>query len=131
MHAANAAGDEHANTGQISANHGRGDGGRTEFFLAQHIRQIAATDFEYALGMAQLFELRIRQANANFAVDDGDGRWHRAAITDDLLDFACSLHVLRVGHTMRNDGGFERHDRFACGTRGEHFVGVDQKLFHV
>jgi hypothetical protein len=112
------------------ADHGGGDGGGAELFRGQHIGQVAPADFQRILRLAQQLELFVGQADADLAVDEGDGGRHRAGVADHLLDFACGLHVLRVGHAVRDDGRFEGDDRLAGRARGLDFGGKLEEGLH-
>ena len=62
------------------------------------------------------------------AADDGDGGGHRAVLADDLLHVQGSLHVLGIGHTVRDDGGFQSHHGTALLQGLLHF-GSDVQIF--
>ena len=60
--------------------------------------------------LAEVFDLLGGQAGLQAAADDGDGSGHSAVVTDDLLHLQSGLHVLGVGHTVGDDGGFQSHN---------------------
>ena len=110
MHAADAAGGEHLNACHVSDDHGGGDGGGTVLALGHQNGQVAAAGLgDGRAGLAQIVDLSLGQTGLQTAADDGDGGGHRAVFADDLLHVQRGLHILRVGHTVRDDGGLQRH----------------------
>ena len=82
-------------------------------------------------GLAQIVDLLGGQAGLQAAADDGDGGGHGARVADNLLDLERGFDVLRVGHAVGNDGGFERHDGLAGGKGLGNLGGDIQILVHV
>ena len=118
MHAADAAGGEHADARHVGDHHRGGDGARAVLALRDEHGQVAAGSLRDArAGLAEVVDLFLGKARLQPSADDGDGRGHGARVADDALDLEGGLHVLRVGHTVGNDGGFERHDGLAGGKR--------------
>ena len=108
--AADAAGGEHLNTGHVSDDHGGGNGGGTVPALGHQNGQVPAAGLgDAGAGLAQVIDLSLGQAGLQAAADDGDGGGYCAVFADDLLHVQGSLHVLGIGHTVRDDGGFQSH----------------------
>ena len=53
------------------------------------------------------------QTGLQTALDDGDGGRHSAVFTDELLHVHSGLHILRIGHTVGDDGALQRHHGLA------------------
>ncbi len=123
VHAADAARDEHVDAGQAGADHGGGHGGGAQAALGQHVGQVAPAHLHGVGRGAEQFELGGVQADADLAVDDGDGGRHGARAADHVFDFLRGRDVLRVGHAMRDNGGLEGDDGFAGGARCRDFWG--------
>ena len=112
MHAADAASGENFHTRQMSGNHGRGHCGRTVFAAGQQNGQVTAAGLDDLQALfAKIFDLFLGNANAHLAAQNGDGGGNRAVFTDDGFNRQRGLHILGVGHSVRNDGGLQSHDR--------------------
>ena len=110
VHAADAASGEHLNACHVSDDHGGGDGGGTVLALGYQNGQVAAAGLgNSGAGLAEIVDLSLGQTGLQTAADDGDGGGHRAVFADDLLHVQRGLHILRVGHTVRDNGGFQSH----------------------
>ena len=83
------------------------------------------------LGVAHPLQLFLIQADLHLAVEDGDRRGHAALIADDLLDLAAEVEVLRIGHAMAEDRGFQRNNGLTLGKRGLDFRGDGQIFFKI
>ena len=64
------------------------------------------------------------------AAEDGDGGGHRAVLAHDALHVEGGLHILRVGHAVGDDGGFQRHHRLSGIQRVAHLRRDIQILVH-
>ena len=64
------------------------------------------------------------QAHLAFAVQQGDGGRNGAGFPHDGFHFQGRLHVFRIWHAVRNDGGFQGHYGPAFG-QGLLYVGMD------
>ena len=114
VHAADAAGGENADARHVGDHHRGGNGARAVLALRDEDGQVAAGSLRDArAGAAEVVDLFLGKARLQAAADDGDGRGDRARVTDDSLDLERRFDVLRVGHTVGDDGGFERHDGLA------------------
>ena len=132
MHAADAAGGEDANARHVGDHHRGGDGAGAVLALRDEHGQVAAGGLGNArAGAAEVVDFFLGKTGLEPSADDGDGRGHGARVADNSLDLECGLDVLRVGHTMGNDGGFERHDGLAGFERLGDLGGDVQILVHV
>ena len=131
VHAADAAGGEHADARHVGDHHRGGDGASAVLALRDEHRQVAAGSLRDArAGAAEVVDLILGKARLEAAADDGDGRGHGARLTDDALDLERGLHVLGIGHAVGNDGGFERHDGLTGGKGLGNLGGDIQILVH-
>ena len=127
--AADAAGGEHLNTGHVSDDHGGGHGGGAVPALGHQNGQVTAAGLgDGRAGLAQIVDLGFGQTGLQAAADDGDGGGYCAVFADDLLHVQGSLHVLGIGHTVRDDGGFQSHHGTALLQGLLHF-GSDVQIF--
>ena len=131
MHAADAAGGEKADARVGRDDHRRGDGGCTWHTGGQIGREVAAAHLADAVGVAHPLQLFLIQADLHLAVEDGDRRGDAALIADDLLDLAAEVEVLRIGHAMAEDRGFQRNNGLTLGKRGLNFRGDGQIFFKI
>ncbi len=130
MHAADAPGDEDFDAGQGGADHGRGHGGGAQLALGQHVGQVAAAHLDRIRRGTQQLQLVVGQADADLAADDGDGGRHGARVADHLLDFARGVHVLRIGHAVRDDGRLQGDDGLAGGACAGDFGRKEEEGLH-
>ena len=131
VHTADAAGGEHADARHVGDHHRGGDGARAVLALRDEHGQVAAGSLRDArAGAAEVVDLFLGKARLQASADDGDGRGHGARVANDLLDLERGLHVLRVGHAVGNDGGFERHDGLTGGKGLGNLGGDIQILVH-
>ena len=132
VHAADAAGGEHANARHVGDHHRGGDGARAVLALRDEHGQVAAGGLGNArAGAAEVVDLFLGKAGFEPSADDGDGGGHGARVANNLLDLERGFNVLRVGHAVGNDGGFERHDGLAGFERLGDLGGDVQILVHV
>ena len=132
MHAADAAGGENLDARHVGDHHGGGDGGGAVLTPGAQDGDVPAGGLGNGLSLlAEVLDFRSRQTGLQPPADDGDGGGYRAVLPDDLLHIQRGLHILGVGHTVGDDGGFQRYHRLARGNGGGDF-GVDiQILVHV
>ena len=132
MHAANAAGGEEADAGHVGNDHGCGNGGSAVLTPgAQHGQVPAGSLVNGAALLAEVLDLLSGQTGLQAAADDGDGSRHSTVLADDLLNVQSGFHVLGVGHTVGDDGGFQGNNGLAVGQSLSDF-GIDvQILVHV
>ena len=81
--------------------------------------------------MAHPLQLFLIQADLHLTVEHSDRRGHAALIADDLLDLAAEVEVLRIGHAMAEDRGFQRNNGLTLGKRGLDFRGDGQIFFKI
>ena len=116
MDAADAAGGEHGDARHMGDDHGGGDGGGAVPALSHQYGQVTAAGLgDSGAGLAQIIDLLGGQAGLQATLDDGDGGGHRTVFADDLLHVQGGLHVLGIGHTVGDDGGFQGNDGAALG----------------
>ena len=114
MHAADTAGGEHLNAGHVSDDHGGGNGGGTVPALGHQNGQVTAAGLgDGRAGLTQIVDLGFGQTGLQTAANNGDGGGNGTVFADDLLHVQSGLHVLRIGHTVGDDGGFQSHHRAA------------------
>ena len=114
MHPADPAGGEDLDAGHGGDHHRRADGRAGHAAAAQGYGEVAPRRLGSGKALArQPFERGLVDAGHHLPVHDGDGRRHGAVLADQLFDAAGHLEVLRIGHAMGDDGGFERHHRLA------------------
>ena len=129
MHAADAAGGEHLDTGHVGDDHGGGHGGGTVPALGHQNGQVTAAGLgDAGAGLAQVIDLSLGQAGLQAAADDGDGGGNGTIFADDLLHVQSGLHVLGIGHAVGDDGGFQSHHGAALVQSLLHF-GSDVQVF--
>ena len=127
--AADAAGGEHLNTGHVSDDHGGGHGGGAVPALGHQNGQVTAAGLgDGRAGLAQIVDLGFGQTGLQTAANNGDGGGNGTVFADDLLHVQGSLHVLGIGHTVRDDGGFQSHHGTALLQGLLHF-GSDVQIF--
>ena len=111
VHAADAAGGEDLNAGHVGDHHRGRDGGGPVQALGHKHGQIPAGGLGHGLpGLAQVFDLLRGQTGLEPPAQNGDRRGDGAAVADDLLHVQRGLYVLRIGHPVGNDRGFQRDD---------------------
>ena len=108
MHAADAAGGKHADARHLGDDHGGGNGGRAVVAPGNQHRKVAAGGLDHVVALlAEVGDLLLGEARLQAPADDGDGCRNRAVFADDALDVQRSLHVLRIGHAVGDDGGLQ------------------------
>ena len=106
--------DEDPDACHVGDVHGGGHGGGSVALLGQHQRQVAAAGLAALVAqLRQLLEAGVVQSHADHPVEDGDGGRHRAIGPRHLFHLARGVVVLRVGHTVADDGRLQRHHRAA------------------
>ena len=111
VYAADAAGGEDLDTGHGSDHHGGGDGAGAVHSLGHQHRQVTTAGLGHSMaGLAQIVDLVRGEASLQPPADDGDGGRHGAAVTDDLLHLQSSLGILRIGHTVGNNGALQSYN---------------------
>lgn len=129
MHAADAAGRKDLDARHVGNNHGRCDGRCTVLASGAQNGQIAAGGLgDCSALLAEVLDLLGGQAGLQAAADDGDGSGHCAVFADDAFDLQSGLNVLRIGHTVGNDGRFERDNGLAL-CDGLCDLGLHVKIF--
>ena len=78
-------------------------------------------------GLAQVVDFVCGQARLQAAADDGDGGGHSAAGADDLLHLQGRLLILRIGHTVGDDGAFQGHNGLAL-VQGLLYLGCNVQI---
>ena len=127
--AADAAGGEYLDARHVGDNHGGGDGGGPVLPTgAQHGQVPAAGLGDLGPRLAQVLNLLPGAPGLQLSADDGDGGGHRAVLPDDGLHRQGGLHVLGVGHAVRDDGGLQGHHRLSGGKGPGHLGGYVQIL---
>ena len=111
MYAADAAGGEDLDTGHGGDHHGGGDGAGAVHSLGHQHGQVTTAGLGHGVaGLAQIVDLVRGEASLQPPADDGDGGRHGAAVTDDLLHLQSSLGILRIGHTVGNNGALQSYN---------------------
>ena len=129
MDTADTAGGEHLDTGHVSDDHGGGHGGGTVPALGHQNGQVTAAGLgDGRAGLAQIVDLGFGQTGLQTAANNGDGGGNGTVFADDLFHVQGSLHVLRIGHTVGDDGGFQSHHGAALVQSLLHF-GSDVQVF--
>ena len=132
MHTADAAGGKNLDTGHMGNDHGGGNGGCAVLAPGAQHSQIAAGCLVDCLTLlAEVLNLLGGKAGLQAAADDGNGGRNSTLLPDDGFHSQRGLHVLRIGHTVGNDGGFQCHNGLAlCDGSGDFGIDV-QILVHV
>ena len=131
VHAADTAGSEEADARHGGDHHGGGDGGGAGLVGGEVHGHVAAADLAYAVSLAHDLQLLGRQADLQLAADDGGGGGNGALSADDFLNLVREFNVLRIGHTVAENGGFERDDGLAGSDSLGDLGGDGQILFDV
>ena len=131
MHTADAAGGEEADARHGGDDHGGGDGRRAGHAGGEIDSHVAAADLADTLSLAHDEQLVRVQADLQLAAHDGGRRGDGALCADDLLDLVCKLYVLRIGHAVAQNGGFQRDDGLARGQRFLDLRGDGQIVFQI
>ena len=129
MDTADTAGGEHLDTGHVSDDHGGGNGGGTVPALGHQNGQVTAAGLgDGRAGLTQIVDLGFGQTGLQTAANNGDGGGNGTVFADDLFHVQGSLHVLRIGHTVGDDGGLQSHHGAALVQSLLHF-GSDVQVF--
>jgi len=114
VNAADAAGSEYLDACHSGDDHGGGYGGGTCYLAGKNNGQIAAGNLRYRLSAgAEKGEVLIVETYLESAVEYSYGSGHSAVLSDYLLNLVSEGEVLRIGHTMRKNGGLERDNSLA------------------
>ncbi len=85
-------------------------------------RHIVGRQLEHARAVASRASCVVGKPDLQSAAKHRDGRRHRTLLSDDRLDRAGDLEVLRIRHAVGDDGRFQCHDgaaaRERCGNLG-------------
>jgi hypothetical protein len=128
VHTANAARGKEPDAGQCRHDHGRGHRGGAGAAFGDCNGQVAPAELGHGrAAAAQRFDLRLRQAGLQPPVNHRHGGRHGAVAQHLGLHAQRGLDVLRPGHAVRDDGGFQRHHGRAAAQRGGH-VGVQVEV---
>ena len=115
VHTADAAGCEYFDTRHGRQHHGGGHRRCTRLFSSNYKRHIAAADFDGLLTeLAKHLNIWRAKAYLQMPVHDGNGCGHRTVGADFRFYPQRSLHILRIGHAVRDDRGLQRHYWLAC-----------------
>ena len=106
---ADTAGDEDLDACHGGCHHGSCYSGGSVHLLGHDHGEISSGYLEHALGCSQIFDLFRSKAHFDHTVDDGDGCRDCSVLSDDLFNCQRCLHVLRIRHSVSDDGGFESH----------------------
>ncbi len=131
MDAADAASGEHRDAGQMGGDHGGGDGGGPGLPGGDANGEVGAGKFQHVLGLTEGVEFGVGQADVDLAAHHGDGGGGGAVGANLCLDQPGGFDVLREGHAVGDDGGFQRHDRAASGAGLGDFGGIGEGQGHV
>ena len=122
VHATNAASRKNLDPGHGRNNHRGCHRGGTHLTCGNDEGNVSAADLDRVTSpLAKELNILHGQARFQAAVHDGDGGGHGAMGAHFGFHLQGSCYVLRVGHAMRNDGGFQGDDRFV----------VAQSLLHL
>ena len=77
------------------------------------VMPVAAADLADALSLAHNEQLFSVQTDLQLAAHDRGRRGDSALCADDFFDLVRELHVLRIGHTVAQNGGFQCDDGLA------------------
>jgi hypothetical protein len=115
MGAADAAGGEQADAGQVGQRHGGGDGGGGGFLVRDRGGEIAPARLEHVLRLGQIAQFRLIQADGRYPLEHGDGCRRRPFGAHRRLGRQRRLQVERPREPMRDQRRFQRHHRPALG----------------
>ena len=131
VYAADAPGGKDLDAGHVGDDHGSGDGGGAVLAAGHQHGQIPAAGLIDGVALlAQILDLLGGQTGLQTTAQNGDGGGHGAVLADDGFDLESGLHILRVGHAVGDDGGFQGDDRLAGGDGGGHLGGDVEILVH-
>lgn len=118
MHAADAARGEGGDAGGMGGDHGGGDRRGAGAAGGDAEREVGAAELGDGLRAGEGVELALVEADMQLALEHGDGGRGGAGVAHRLLDLAGGLQVPGRGHTVGDDGAFERHDGARLGAGG-------------
>jgi hypothetical protein len=127
MHTADATRRKDLDPGQFCADHRGCDRRGPGAAHGQTGGQIGAGQFHDVFRLTQRLQFGLCQADVDAARHHGDGGGDSAGLAHLCLDRASGFDVLRPGHAMGDDGGFQCHDRATLGPGLGHFGGQGQK----
>ena len=130
VHAADAAGGEDLDAGEVRRDHRCGDRGAAGAPFGQREGQIGARQLERAGRLGQPFDAAPRDSPIlSRPSTTAIGRRHRAFGRDLGLDGGGHRCVVRVGHAVGDDGAFQRHHRrLGLKRRGDRRIEVDEGM---
>ena len=129
---ADPAGGKYFDAGHVRNDHGRGYGRGTVFPPCAEHSQIAAGGLgNGAAFFAEIFDLLGRKTGLQSAADHGNGGRDGAVIPNDLFDFEGRFNILRIRHTMRDDGAFQGNNRLPGADRFSDFGKNIQIRVHI
>ena len=128
MNAAYAAGGKNLYACHCGNNHGGSNGGCAVHALCGKYGKVAAGSFCYRHTLfAEILNFVGGKTNLHFAPDNGNGCGNRPFGTDNILNVACGFHILRVRHSVADDGGFKGDNGaplFKCGAYLRRYIKV-------
>ena len=113
MDTADAAGGKYVDPGKRRTHHGGGDGGGAGFSGRKVGGEIAAGDLADIFTAAHQLQLLFGETDLDLSADERHGSGIGAARSDLLLDLSGKGEIFGVGHTVAENGAFQRYDRLA------------------
>ncbi len=113
--AADTAGGEDADAGEVGRDHGGGDGGGAGAAGLDGIGEVGGGKLQRLAGLAPASPGGAVEADADPAVDHRDRRRHRTGGAHLGLDGERGVEIVRPRHAVADDGGFQRHHRSSVG----------------
>lgn len=123
MHTADAARCEYPNSGSMSKERRRSNGGGAVQFLSGGYRKVTTRDLANVFPCRELLDLLRRQPHMTHAAKYSDRCRHSSAVANDLLKLKCSLQVLRIRQTVGNDCRLKRYYSSTIGECLSNFFG--------
>ena len=117
MYPADASGGKDLDARLIRCEHRPRDGGPAAGFFYDSCGKIAAADLHAAAAL-DLDEFLVCQADADHAIEDGDGGGRRAVSVNGGLHVATKREVVRRREAVREDGGVETCVRCGMALKG-------------
>ena len=110
MNAADAAGRQNFDAGEMCSDHRGGNSGRSIAAARQHHRQVAARDLGDPLCFSQMLKVIIVKTNADASIKDRDRRRYATFLTHRFFQLARDIEIARARQTMNDDRRFKRYD---------------------